>query len=506
MPVCTTLDKENVNAQDAWNAAYGQLELQLDRANFDTWLRDTFFLKEEAGIFVIGVRNAFARDMLQHRLYRNIRRVLSDVCGHEVELRFEVSRPPRANQHPADETDSMPSQPMLFDSNPEPEDTTDERPLFQLLAQRTAIKETETNLPPLHEQIRRPALETLPENELNPDYLFDRFIVNGSNHMAYEGARAVAENPGRRYNPFLVYGGVGLGKTHLLQAIAQMCVVQGLRVLYLPSEVFTNDLVDAIRHKTTAMFREKYRSADVLLVDDIQFIAGKDSTQEEFFHTFNALHRFGKQIVLALDRHPRELSTLEDRLRSRFESGLIADMKPLEFESRVAILRMWSQERGVKLDLAILEMIANHATTNVRELQGTFNQIVAKAQFAQTPISIAEASQLLGHFESPRDHLSLRSNPRLKPELIINVVADHFSLRRRDIEGKKRAGHINHARQIAMYLIREWTETSLSQIGDYFGGRSHTTVLHACNKIGDSVEQDPGLRITLREIESTLGC
>ncbi|MEQ8674048.1 MAG: chromosomal replication initiator protein DnaA [Aggregatilineales bacterium] len=490
-----------MNAQDAWNAAYGQLELQLDRANFDTWLRDAFFIcEEENGVYVIGVRNSYARDMLQHRLYRNIRRVLSDVCGVDVELRFEVNRPV-AKDLPAHENGNTPSankQPDLF------VDTQDDRPLFKLLAQRNAITETDNTLPPLYEQIRRPGYAELPENDLNPDHVFDRFVVSGSNQMAYEAARAVAENPARMYNPFMIYGGVGLGKTHLVHAIAHVCTRQGLRAVFIPSEVFTNDLVDAIRHKTTAMFREKYRSADVLLVDDIQFIAGKESTQEEFFHTFNALHTFQKQIVLVSDRHPRELSTLEDRLRSRFESGLIVDIKPMEYEARVAILRMWAKERKIRVDPAVIDMIAHSASNNVRGLQGVFTQIVAKAHLTDRPITVENVGNLLEHFERPREYSKTPAD-QATPTQIIEAVAAHFNLNRKDLEGKKRATHINNARQVAMYLLRELTDISLSQIGDFFGGRSHTTVLHACNKITESLDNDPNIRRTLQEVQNMFG-
>ena len=242
-----------------------------------------------------------------------------------VELRFEVNKP-----------------------QPKAPNAGDDMPLFRLLAERESATPTPSQAAnvPLHQKVGRPQRPTLPESELNPRFVFERFIVNGSNQITYEAARAVAEQPAHAYNPLLIYGGVGLGKTHLLQAIAHVCRAKRLNIIYVSSEAFTNDLVDSIRHKTTAMFRDKYRSADVLLVDDIQFIAGKDSTQEEFFHTFNALYTFNKQIVLASDRHPRELKTLEDRLRSRFEGGLASDVQPLDFESRAGhladvVTRMW---------------------------------------------------------------------------------------------------------------------------------------------------------------------
>lgn len=480
-----------MNAQDAWNAAYGQLQLQLDRANFETWLQGATFLDLEESVYVIGVRNSYARDMLQHRLYRNVRRVLSDVCGEEVELRFEVSQA---------ETPPLPRRkrralPSATDNND------DTMPLFQFMAQNGQADIPEEA--PLHERIRRPHRADLPENELNSAFNFNRFIVYGGNNIAYEAACAITEGATHLYNPFLIYGGVGLGKTHLLQAIAHSYESCGLRAVYIPSEAFTNDLIDAIRHKTTAMFRDKYRTADVLLVDDIQFIAGKDSTQEEFFHTFNALHSFNKQIVLASDRHPRELTTLEDRLRSRFEGGLITDIQPPDYESRLAILGMWAEERKVDLSRGVLEMVAEKTSVNVRELYGVFNQIVAKAQLSSSRVTIQGATDTLEHYNRPRTH-NKRSKTRIAPEAIITAVATYYRLNEDDIMGKKRAGRINHARQVAMYLMRDLTETSLSQIGDYFAGRSHTTVLHGCNKIAEEAEHDVNLVSALNQLSFDL--
>jgi chromosomal replication initiator protein len=463
-----------VNAQEAWDAAYSQLELQFDRASFDTWLRGATFQRVTAdGIFVIGVRNTYVRDMLQHRLYRNVRRVLSDVCGKTVELSFEI-----------------------FVEDPVEEDQ-QEMPLFKLLAQQ---QKNEAASRPLHEAVGRPRAPDLPESDLNPRLRFERLIVTCANRIAYEAARAIAENPGRNYNPFMVYGGVGLGKTHLLQAIAHVCQGKGLQVIYLPSEAFTNDLVQSIRAKTTAMFREKYRSVDVLLVDDVQFISGKDSTQEEFFHTFNALTTFNKQVVLASDRHPSELTLLEDRLRSRFEGGLVTDVQPLNYESRLALLDMWTQERGVRLDDSVLQMVADRAQSNVRELEGVFNQIVAKAQLGRDALTIEGAEHTLRRFDRPRDHV----RRQVTVDQVIDITADYFNLSSDLLVGKRRTGRINTARQVAMYIARDLTDLSLPQIGEVFGGRSHTTVLHGCNKIADEMQFDSGLRNHIEQIQARL--
>jgi chromosomal replication initiator protein len=480
-----------VKPQDAWKAAYNQLELQLDRASFDTWLRKAVFLGVEDGTFVIGVHNSYARDMLQHRLYRNIRRVLSDVRGESTELEFKIHKK---------ETRTSPG--ALFgsdigtskkDSNPSGSGD-DAPPLFKFLAQQEKTPDlpetSESGMQPpaqpstaasLHGFVQRPQRPDLPESELNPRFNFKRFMVNKSNQVVYEAALAVAETPAAMYNPFLIYGGVGLGKTHLLQSIAHICQQKDLRTIYIPSEVFTNDLVSAIRNRTTAMFREKYRSADVLLVDDIQFISGKDTTQEEFFHTFNALVNFNKQIVLASDRHPREMQTLEARLRSRFQGGLVADIQPPEFETRVAILQMWAQERSADVSREVIHTVAERAPGNVRELAGMFNNILAQARLGKT-ISVPKATQTVEAFGQPRERVTL--------EHIIEVTAKKQGFTARDLRGKRRTSRVNRARQIAMYLSREMTEYSLPQIGKIFGGRSHTTVLHGANKIAEAIEAD----------------
>jgi chromosomal replication initiator protein len=456
-----------VNPQEAWNKAYSQLEIQLDRASFDTWLRAAAFLGYQDGVFTIGVPNSYARDMLQHRLYRDIRRVLSNVLGMAAELCFEVHKAaPKADED-------------------------EELPLFKLLAQQPEVPAS-----PIYQQVARPQRPDLPESELNPRLTFERFVSNSANRMTFEAALAVAEHPATLYNPFVIYGGVGLGKTHLLQSIAHICQERGQRVIYIPSEVFTNDLVDAIRQRTTAMFREKYRSADVLLVDDIQFIAGKESTQEEFFHTFNSLYTFNKQVVLASDRHPSELHTLEDRLRSRFAGGLVMDLQPPEFETRVAILEMWASERAIDLPRYVAERVADRARTNIRELEGIFNQMVATSQISRRPLTADMAENVLEGYRRPRHHLTLAR--------VLDVTARHHNVSVADLVGPRRTGRLTQARQIAMYLAREVTMASLPQIGEAFGGRTHSTVLHSCNKVADDLAHDDLLRQGIEAIQQEL--
>jgi chromosomal replication initiator protein len=285
-----------------------------------------------------------------------------------------------------------------------------------------------------------------------------------------------------------------------LQAIAHACQERGQRVIYIPSEAFVNDLVDAIRQRTTAMFRDRYRTVDVLCVDDIQFIAGKESTQEEFFHTFNHLTSYNKQIVLASDRHPTQLATLEDRLRSRFAGGLVMDLQPPEYETRVAILQMWSQERGIPLEPGVAERIAERASLNTRELEGAFNQMVATAHISRQPLNLDVADGVLNSFRAPRPHL----RSRITIERVLEVAAGYHHVDVDDLVGPRRTARLNQARQIAMYLAREIGLCSLVQIGDAFGGRSHSTVLHSCNKVETDLPFDEYLRRDVEAIQREL--
>ena len=461
-----------IDALDAWNEATNLLELRWDRANYETWLRPTEFLQVEADRYVIGVPNSTVGEMLSQRLCDDVHQALSEVVKKEVAVEFRVQG--RRRVQLADDEDM---------------------PLFRLLS-RQEEPEASASGRSFQEALRMPATSTLPESAINPQMVFERFIVNESNQLAAEAARAVAEYPATVYNPFLVYGGVGIGKTHLLQAIANACHGRGMKVLYVSSEAFTNDLVQAIRNRKTAMFREKYRSVDVLLVDDIQFIRGKDSTQEEFFHTFNSLVNFNKQIVLASDRHPRELKTLEDRLRSRFQGGLVADIAPPEYETRVAIMELWAQERDLKVPMEMLQIIAQRSSSCVRELHGLFNQIAARVRIrGAEALSMRRAEASLDRYERPAEDITVSH--------VIEVIADSFNLDIDLIKGKKRVARINQARQLAMFLAREMTESSLPQIGELFG-RSHTTILHGCNKIEAEIKIDAMLANRVQHLRNQI--
>ena len=321
-----------MKATQAWQAALGQLQMEMPKAAFDTWVRDAELLSYEDGAFTIGVQNAYARDWLDSRLSSTVTRLLTGIMNRTVEVHFIVWQE-KEEKIDASNVEENPIDSPLFFNN----------------------------------------------SSLNNRYTFTNFVVGASNRLAHAASLAVAEKPAQAYNPLFLYGGVGLGKTHLLHAIGNQCVYMGLQVLYVSSEEFTNDLINAIRTHTTQAFREKYRRIDVLLIDDIQFIAGKESTQEEFFHTFNTLHGQNKQIVMSSDRPPKAMVTLEERLRSRFEWGLTADIQPPDFETRVAILRSKAERAGYSIQDTIIEIIARKFQSNIRELEGALTRIVAYA-------------------------------------------------------------------------------------------------------------------------------
>lgn len=335
--------------------------------------------------------------------------------------------------------------------------------------------------------------ESIEKANLNPKYTFDTFVVGSNNKLAHAASVAVAESPGEVYNPLFIYGGVGLGKTHLMHSIAHFVLQKRpqSKVLYVTSEYFTNELIESIRNgnnSTMSKFREKYRNIDVLLIDDIQFIIGKESTQEEFFHTFNALHGAKKQIIISSDKPPKDMEILEDRLRSRFEWGLIVDISSPDFETRMAILRKKEELDGYQIDDQVIEYIAQNVKSNIRELEGSLNKIMAYANLENREINLALAEKVL------KDIISPNQKRTITPELIINIVAEHFDLTPSDLTGNKRSSRIAFPRQIVMYLCRQMTETTLKIIGDSLGGRDHTTIMSGINKIEREVEENDDTR------------
>ena len=331
---------------------------------------------------------------------------------------------------------------------------------------------------------------------LNPRYTFDTFVVGKNNNLAHAASLAVAESPGEIYNPLFIYGGVGLGKTHLMHSVAHFILKNNssAKILYVTSEKFTNELIDAIRNKnnvSTTEFREKYRTNDVLLIDDIQFIIGKESTQEEFFHTFNALYEAKKQIIISSDRPPREIETLEDRLRSRFEWGLTVDIQQPDYETRMAILRKKEELEGYNIDNEVIKYIASNIKSNIRELEGALTKIVALSKLNNREINIELAEEAL------KDLISPNAVKEVTPQLILNVVAEHFGINTLDIIGQKRSKELVFPRQIVMYLCGDMTTESLQNIGKALGGRDHTTIIHGTKKIADRLKTDENLQNTV---------
>ncbi|SHE87942.1 chromosomal replication initiator protein DnaA [Clostridium fallax] len=335
---------------------------------------------------------------------------------------------------------------------------------------------------------------------LNPKYTFDSFVIGNSNRFAHAASLAVAEAPARAYNPLFIYGGVGLGKTHLMHAIGHYILKNNpkAKVVYVSSEKFTNELINAIKDDKNEEFRNKYRNVDVLLIDDVQFIAGKERTQEEFFHTFNALHEADKQIILSSDRPPKEIPTLEDRLRSRFEWGLIADIQPPDFETRMAILKKKADVENLNVANEVMVYIATKIKSNIRELEGALIRIVAYSSLTNRDITVDLASEAL------KDIISNKQGVHITIDIIQDTVANYFNLRVEDLKSQRRTRNVAYPRQIAMYLSRKLTDMSLPKIGEEFGGRDHTTVIHAYEKISENLKSDEGLENTINELSKKL--
>ena len=443
-----------IKAEQIWQAALGELQLQMTKATFDTWVKNTTLMSFEDGTFLVGVHSGFAKDWLENRLLTIIKRTLVGIVGHAVEVKFTVQ---------AKDKENGASAAPLLDAG---------------------------GAPRLKSQYQGPG-----ESHLNPKYRFDNFIVGSSNRLAHAAALAVADNPAAAYNPLFLHGGVGLGKTHLLHAVGQHLMATGARVLYVSSEEFTNDLINSIRNYTTDSFREKYRTRDVLLIDDVQFIAGKESTQEEFFHTFNTLHSANRQIVLSSDRPPKAILTLEERLRSRFEWGLTADIQAPDLETRTAILRNKAEGQAVPVPADVLDLIAHRVQRNVRELEGALNRVLAYAKLTRMSITNELAISALQDIASTRCTKSLGE--------IVEVVAQFYGVDISELMGPCRSKGLVKPRQMAMYLMRQETSASLPQIGATLGGRDHTTILHGHNKIAAAADEDDQVRrevATLKEL------
>lgn len=431
-----------------WKQVQTDVEPHMTKPSFETWLKPTRPLNFEDNILFIEVPNEFARDLLESRYASLILSTLINYIPEEISLKFVIQKNNASLNH------------LSFGS------------------QETGANQEENSL------------------NLNPKYTFESFVVGDSNRFAHAASLAVAESPAKAYNPLFIYGGVGLGKTHLMQAIGHYVIQNcpGLKVVYVSSEKFTNELINAIQKNKTSSFRAKYRTVDLLLIDDIQFLAGKESTQEEFFHTFNALHEANKQIVISSDRPPKEIPTLEERLRSRFEWGLITDIQAPDLETRIAILRKKATAEGWNLPNDVIVYIADLINSNIRELEGALIRVIAYASLTNQEISIALADEVL------KDIIPTQQTRKVTIQLIQELVADYFQLSVDDLKSKRRTQNIAFPRQIAMYLCRELTDASLPKIGEEFGGRDHSTVIHACDRIKEAMTKDFQTNQAIKEL------
>jgi chromosomal replication initiator protein len=450
---------------EVWVQAMERIAVEDPAPSLNGWLKTIRPLALYDNTVVVACPNDFSRQWLESRYQNVLERALSGVTARVIDVRF-VTNP---------------------DMAPAAEDVAHMQDQSQEYAGRTLRGSA---------QAKNDSPSTPTGRVLNPRYRFDSFVVGGGNRFAHAAAQAVAASPAKVYNPLFVYGGVGLGKTHLLQAIAHQVLSGsgGARVAYVSSELFTNELIDSIRSGGTAAFRTRYRNVDLLLVDDVQFLAGKEATQEEFFHTFNALHEASRQIVLSSDRPPKEIPTLEERLRSRFEWGLIADIQAPDYETRVAILRKKARTDGLEVPSDVLHYIAGKFASNIRELEGALVRVVAFASLSGTVLSVDVAAAAL------RDIVSATQPRPTSITNIIRAVADHFQVPQDQLLAQRRTRAVAFPRQVAMYLARQLTDASLPRIGEAFGGRDHTTVMHACDKIKTALEKDTSLNALLLDL------
>lgn len=454
-----------------WGQSLDILEKEIAKPIFNTWIKSTIPLSVSDTTFELGTPTQLSKDWIETRYLAKIQHAVQYISKRPLEVRFIILDMP-------------------------------EQSVNETAAAEAALEQM--NTPPVFvapAAENKPAVKAVPAAEdlqciLNPKYIFETFVIGNSNRFAHAASLAVAEVPAKVYNPLFIYGGVGLGKTHLMHAIGHRIRQHhpDVKVLYISSEKFTNELINSIRDGNPESFRQKYRNIDVLLVDDIQFLSKKDRTQEEFFHTFNTLHEANKQIIISSDRPPREIPTLEDRLRSRFEWGLITDIQAPDLETRIAILRKKAIVENLDVPNDVMVFIASRIDNNIRELEGALIRVMAYASLTQRPIDLDLATEAL------KDIFPYGKPKRITIESIKDIVAAYFKIKLDDLSAKKRTRNITYPRQIAMYLSREMTDSSLPKIGEEFGGRDHTTVIHAHDKISRERSDDQKMQQTIAEL------
>ena len=447
----------NNDLQSLWEKTLNIIKGEMSEVSFNTWIKSCEPISISSNLIKISVPNSFTQDILEKRYKDLVVNSIEAACSKIYNVEFIIASDLQENEEKVE----------------------------------GKLKSDDKSSITVNDEM---------SSTLNPKYTFDSFVIGNSNRFAHAASLAVAEAPAKAYNPLFIYGGVGLGKTHLMHAIGHYAMQNNpnAKVVYVSSEKFTNELINAIKDDKNEDFRNKYRNVDILLIDDVQFIAGKERTQEEFFHTFNELHDANKQIILSSDRPPKEIPTLEDRLRSRFEWGLIADIQPPDFETRMAILKKKADVEKLNVANEVMVYIATKIKSNIRELEGALIRIVAYSSLTNRPITVDLAGEAL------KDIISNKQNKNITIDVIQDVVAGYFNLRVEDLKSQRRTRNVAYPRQIAMYLSRKLTDMSLPKIGEEFGGRDHTTVIHAYEKISDSLNTDESLEHTVKDITKKL--
>lgn len=447
----------DADLKQLWQKTLNIIKGEMSEVSFNTWIKSCEPISISSDTIKISVPNSFTQDILDKRYKDLVANSIKSVCSKLYNVQF------------------------LIASEIEPEES----------AKNSKDMKKDNKVISVNDEM---------STTLNPKYTFDSFVIGNSNRFAHAASLAVAESPAKAYNPLFIYGGVGLGKTHLMHAIGHYILKNNpnAKVEYVSSEKFTNELINAIKDDKNEEFRNKYRNVDILLIDDIQFIAGKERTQEEFFHTFNALHDANKQIILSSDRPPKEIPTLEDRLRSRFEWGLIADIQVPDFETRMAILKKKADVEGLNVANEVMVYIATKIKSNIRELEGALIRIVAYSSLTNREITVDLASEAL------KDIISKKQGKNITINIIQDIVSSYFNLRIEELKSQRRTRNVAYPRQIAMYLSRKLTDMSLPKIGEEFGGRDHTTVIHAYEKISENLKTDESLQHTIEDITKKL--
>jgi len=474
--------------QELWQAVLGQMELLLSKASFTTWLKNTNITSQNQKEIVIGVPNGFTKEWLENKYHKFISKSLQEITGEIKIIKYTIGASAQAeDQNRKIKNAEAKSKPQTNFNNAKEEENAEDEEIEIIVQKQKSFS-------------KNGAGDFDPESNLNPRYTFESFIVGSNNELAHAACVAVTKNLGTNYNPLFIYGSVGLGKTHLLQAIGNKAksIYKNKKVCYTTSEKFASELITSIRDKKVENFKARYGQFEVLIIDDIQFLSGKEKTQEEFFHIFNGLYQKNNQIVLSSDRPPKAIPTLEERLRSRFEGGMIADIGLPDFETRMAILKIKVKEKKLNISNDVLLYIATNIQRNIRELEGALNRITALSEFNAKPITVKDAESVLA------DVISANYKKSTTLKEIVKTVAEFYDIAHEDLIAQGRKQNVVKPRQIAMYLMRAEIDASFSSIGEVLGNRDHTTVMHAVNKIQQSIPEDKNIEQELNMIKQRL--